>query len=170
MNAISHNSPARTPARQTTDLSFAEQLMLWAMRLWVVGYRLNNSPDDQLAKALRNVGIGEGRQRLEEFMVAITAGAARGIGVCCVCQKEIGEDEHLLLDVLRLSQPQFARAHGAFLLEDVLTARALPIAAVKAQALAAAFNAAGLHFPVRTAEAPPVHHAAPGMSHASTRH
>ena len=85
-------------------------------------------------------------------MVALTAGAARGIGLQCVCRKDIGDDEGLLLDILRLSQRDFATGQAAFLLEEMLTRTALPIAAVKAQALAEAFNDANLRFPRRLPE------------------
>lgn len=92
-------------------------------------------------------------------MVALTAGAARGIGLHCVFRAEITEDEHVLLDILRLSQRQCVAGQAAILLEDLLTARALPIAAVKAQALATAFNHADLYFSRRTSDA-----AATGLS------
>ena len=86
-------------------------------------------------------------------MVALTAGAARAIGLQCVCRKDLSEDEHLLLDVLRLSQRHVAAGQATFLLEDILTQTALPIAAVKAQALAEAFNQAHLRFPARGPDA-----------------
>lgn len=134
------------------DLAFPERLALWAMRMWGAGYRLGHSPDDVLAQSFEKAGMGHGRQCLEEFMVALIAGAGRTIGLQCVCRKEIGEDEQLLLDILRLSQPSNAVGQATFLLEDMVTHTALPIAAVKAQALAGAFNRADMRFPPRGAE------------------
>lgn len=152
MNATFRVAPGPQRPRLLGDLAFAEQLVLWAMRMWGGGYRLGHAPDDVLAASFTKAGIGHGRQCLEEFMVALTAGAARTIGLQCVCRKEVSEDEHLLLDVLRLSQLHIA-AQATFLLEDMLTPTALPIAAVKAQALAMAFNRAHLRFPARGPEA-----------------
>jgi hypothetical protein len=151
MNASFAPAPSLRSPKLLAELGFAEQLVLWAMRMWGAGYRLGHSPDDVLAQAFEKIGLTNGRQCLEEFMVALTAGAARGIGLQCVCRKEIGEDEALLLDILR--QRDFATGQAAFLLEDMLTRTALPIAAVKAQALAAAFNAANLRFPRRLPDA-----------------
>jgi hypothetical protein len=153
MNASFATVPSFRSPKLLAELGFAEQLVLWAMRMWGAGYRLGHSPDDVLAQAFEKIGLTNGRQCLEEFMVVLTAGAARGIGLQCVCRKEIGEDEALLLDILRLSQRDFATGQAAFLLEDMLTRTALPIAAVKAQALAAAFNAANLRFPRRLPDA-----------------
>lgn len=132
------------------DLPFPERLALWAMRMWGAGYRLGHSPDDVLAQSFERAGMTHGRQCLEEFMVALIAGAARNVGLQCVCRKDIGEDEQLLLDILRLSQPSNTGGQATFLLEDVVTRTALPIAAVKAQALAEAFNRADMRFPPRT--------------------
>ncbi len=143
MNAMFRLVATTQKARYPKDLGYPEQLLLRSIRLWVVGYRLENSPEDRLAKAFEAAGIELGRQRFEEFMVAITAGAARSLGIHCACHEEIGEDEYQLLDILRLSQPDFGAGQCRFLLEDLLTVAALPIAAVKAQALALAFNDAG---------------------------
>jgi hypothetical protein len=140
---------APRPSRLLNDLVFAERLVLWAMRMWGAGYRLGHSPDDVLAQSFEKAGMAQGRQCLEEFMVALTAGAARSIGLQCVCRKDVSDDERLLLDALRLSQPHFATGQASFLLEDIVTDMALPIAATKTQALAAAFNGANLRFPQR---------------------
>ncbi len=143
MNAVFSHSAALRRARRVSDLGYPEQLLLRAIRLWVVGYRLNNSAEDQLAKAFDVTGIEQGRQKFEEFMVAITAGASRTLGIHCVCHERIGEDEHQVLDILRFSQPASGAGECRFLLEDLLTVAALPIAAAKSQALAVAFNDAG---------------------------
>jgi len=118
----------------------------------VFGYRLNNSPEDRLAKAFETVGIKHGRQRFEEFMVAMTAGASRSLGIHCVCHDGIGDDEYQLLDILRLSQPGFGTGQCCFLLEDLLIVAGLPIAAVKAQALAFAFTDEGYKLVGRRAD------------------
>ncbi len=143
MNAMFRFVSTAPRARCPKDIGYPEQLLLRSIRLWVIGYRLNKSSDDRLAKAFETASIHLGRQRFEEFMVAVTAGAARSLGIHCVCHEGIGEDEYQLLDILRLSQRDFGAGQCRFLLEDLLTVAALPIAAVKAQALAIAFNEAG---------------------------
>jgi len=146
MNAYFAINRKAFPPRTLDDLAFSERLVLWAIRLWTAGYRLGNSPDDELAKVFEKCGIQHARQGLEEFMIAVTAGAARKIGVPCVCRHDIGEDELLLLHILRMSQPQCTSGQVTFLLEDLLTPTAISIAAVKAQALASAFHKAGFGF------------------------
>jgi hypothetical protein len=153
MNVTLVVRPLSLRPSQFNDLGFAERLALWSMRMWGAGYRLGNSPDDVLAQSFEKAGIGHGRQCLEEFMVALIAGASRSIGLQCVCRKDIGEDEQLLLDILRLSQPFNTAGQASFLLEDLLNRNALQIAAVKAQALARAFNSADLRFAPRGVEA-----------------
>jgi len=143
MNAIFRRFSAPIRATSVKDLGYPEQLLLRCIRLWVIGYRLNNSPDDRLAKAFDVAEIPLGRQKFEEFMIAITAGAARSLGIHTLCYDGIGDDEHQLLDILRLSQKNFGAGQCRFLLEDLLTVSALPIAAAKAQALALAFNDVG---------------------------
>ena len=143
MNAMFFPHTVLPRARRFSDLGYPEQLLLKSARLWVIGYRLNNSQDDRLAKAFEIAGIEHGRQKFEEFMVAMTAGASRTLGIHCPCHEGIGEDEHQLLDILRLSQPARGASQSRFLLEDLLTVAALPIAAAKSQALAIAFHDAG---------------------------
>ena len=143
MNAMFRFPSTPQRALQLSDLGYPEQLLLRSIRLWVLGYRLNNSPEDRLAKAFEAAGLKHGRQKFEEFMVAVTAGASRSLGIHCACHDGIGDDEHQLLDILRLSQPDFGTGQCRFLLEDLLTVAALPIAAVKAQALAFAFTDEG---------------------------
>jgi hypothetical protein len=143
MNAIFRFPLAPRRTNQLSDLGYPEQLLLRSIRLWIFGYRLNNSSEDRLAKAFECAGIKHGRQRFEEFMVAMTAGASRSLGIHCACHDGISDDEHQLLDILRLSQPGFGTGQCRFFLEDLLTGAGLPIAAVKAQALAFAFTDEG---------------------------
>lgn len=154
MNAMFRlNTPPRR-ADQLGELGYPEQLLLRSIRLWVIGYRLDSAPEDRLAKAFELARIKHGRQRFEEFMVAMIAGASRSLGIHCACHEGISEDEHQLLDILRLSQPDFGAGQCRFLLEDLLTVSALPIAAAKAQALAVAFNTQGYKLVGRRVEEP----------------
>ncbi|MEQ9448482.1 MAG: hypothetical protein RLN70_06165, partial [Rhodospirillaceae bacterium] len=88
MNAMFRSRPRLS--RRVDHMLYPEQLLLKAIRLWVIGYRLNAAPEDRIALAFETAGIEDGRQAFEEFMIAVTAGAARSLCVHCVCHKTVG--------------------------------------------------------------------------------
>ena len=56
MNASFASSSTFRSPKLLADLGFAEWLVLWAMRMWGVGYRLGHSPDDVLAQGFVKLG------------------------------------------------------------------------------------------------------------------
>lgn len=86
------------------DMPHPERLIVWAMRVWVVGVRERISVDEVLRGAFARAGASRALPVLDNVMAVIAGGAARIIDVACVCHEEISADERTLLDVIALFQ------------------------------------------------------------------
>ncbi len=85
-------------------LPFAERLMLWTMRAWVMGLNRSKPMAPQILAAFTKAGAPEAADDLHRFMLGFAQGAARQIAVDCICKQQISEDERRLLDILSCHQ------------------------------------------------------------------
>lgn len=85
-------------------LDRAETLMVWAMRVWVVGARERISVDEVLRGSFSRAGAPGALVVLDNMMAAIAGGAARTIDISCVCHDRVSADERRILDVVALFQ------------------------------------------------------------------
>ena len=92
--------------RQMTvhGLERAEKLIVWAMRVWVVGARERIGVDEVLRGSFARAGVPQGLAVLDNMMAVIAAGAARTIDISCVCDDRVSADERRILDVIALFQ------------------------------------------------------------------
>lgn len=86
------------------DMPPPERLIVWAIRVWVVGVRERISVDEVLRGSFARAGAPQALPVLDNMMAVIAAGAARVIDVACVCHEEISADECTILDVIALFQ------------------------------------------------------------------
>ena len=86
------------------DLHRGEKLLVWAMRVWVVGARERIAVDEVLRGSFARCGVPTALPVLDNMMAAIAGGAARTIDISCVCQDQVSADERCLIDVIALYQ------------------------------------------------------------------
>lgn len=96
--------PDRQQQASLHDMPHPERLIVWAMRVWVVGVRERISVDEVLRASFLRAGAPQALPVLDNMMVVIAGGAARVIDVSCVCHEEISVDERTILDVIALFQ------------------------------------------------------------------
>ena len=123
------------------ELPFGEQLMLWAMRLWMRDLR-DGMPDQTILRTgFKLAGVPTAHAALDGLMTILTT-ATGAIDIRCPQCPDISTDEHQLMDVLAgLQSP----GRGG----STLFACRLPLAARRtgmelAGHLAAVFSGAGL--------------------------
>lgn len=86
------------------DLTFSEQFLLWAIRMWA---QLSDDPvraSDFISPAFERVGAAGGGSLFHSFMCGVTASARRRIEVRCPRSSQICSDEFGLMRVLQASQ------------------------------------------------------------------
>tara|TARA_R110000772_G_scaffold268420_1_gene395413 strand:+ start:5872 stop:6330 length:459 start_codon:yes stop_codon:yes gene_type:complete len=82
------------------ELPFGEQLMLWAMRLWMRGLR-DGTPDQAILRTgFKLAGVPDAHPALDGLMTIITTAATDTIDIRCPQCADISADEHLLMDVI----------------------------------------------------------------------
>ncbi len=91
-------------SHQGVPLPFEQNLMLWSMRIWVIGLYHDIGAPARIHDALERVGAADAASSLDGFMVALSQGAKRRIAIHCVCHPHVEPDERALLDVLSLAQ------------------------------------------------------------------
>ena len=126
---------------ERASLPYLEQLLLWSMRAWVIGFCRGLPVEERLEAAFAGVGAPAAAAHLYGFMWALGHGARRLLAVDCVCRPQVSADERCLLDILALHQAGRS-------LEAVLLLRSL---ATPAAALAAGDSAARLGAALATA-------------------
>ncbi|HBC06915.1 MAG TPA: hypothetical protein DC046_04945 [Rhodospirillaceae bacterium] len=82
------------------ELPFGEQLMLWAMRLWMRGLRDGTSDQTILGTGFKLAGVPAAHPALDGLMTVITTAATAPIDIRCPHCPDISDDEHLLMDVV----------------------------------------------------------------------
>jgi hypothetical protein len=133
---------------QIGDLTYGEQLVLWAMRRWLTDRAGWARVAEEFALALGCAQARPALSSLEEILLALHGGARRTIFLhrldCC----RVSADEHAVLSTLAALQngrPARARA----LLQWLLPLCSVPAAAAAASRLAEALAAAGHLLPTR---------------------
>lgn len=81
-----------------------ERLILWAMRVWVVGARERICVDAVLRGSFTRAGAPGALAVLDNMMAQIAGGAARKVDISCVCHEQVSGDERRLLDAIALFQ------------------------------------------------------------------
>ena len=76
------------------ELPFGEQLMLWAMRLWMRGLR-DGTPDQAILRTgFKLAGVPDAHPALDGLMTIITTAATDTIDIRCPQCADISADEH----------------------------------------------------------------------------
>ncbi|MEN3974122.1 hypothetical protein [Emcibacter sp. SYSU 3D8] len=143
----------------TETHTFADQLVLWSVRKWVMGHKGSPSALALLENAYARTSTDSAVAHLDLLMRAITAGAARRIAVHAPCCAAVSTDELLLIDAIALAQAE-RKVDVAFLLRRFLTPEGARAASAPLRALAAALQHGGLRLTVRSGNGP-LGHAAP---------
>lgn len=82
------------------ELPFGEQLMLWAMRLWMRGLR-DGMPDQTILRTgFKLAGAPDVHAALDGLMTVLTTAATDTIDIRCPHCPDISDDEHQLMDVI----------------------------------------------------------------------
>lgn len=82
------------------ELPFGEQLMLWAMRLWMRGLR-DGMPDQTILRTgFKLAGVPAAHAALDGLMTVLTTTATGAIDIRCPHRADISADEHQLMDVI----------------------------------------------------------------------
>lgn len=121
----------------------AEKLMVWAMRVWVVGARERISVDEILRGSFSKAGAPHALAVLDNLMAVIAGGAARKIDISCVCHEHVSADERCLLDVIALYQAGDT-LETPLMLRSFLTSAAAEHTATLVARLAGELSRAGL--------------------------
>jgi hypothetical protein len=133
---------------QTGDLTYGEQLVLWAARRWLADPGDWTRVGEEFALALGCARARVALTALETILRTLHGGARRKIFLhrldCC----RVSADEHALLSALAsLQGGRVTRARA--LLEWLLPRCAVPAAVAEAAALSEALAAAGHVLPLR---------------------
>lgn len=82
------------------DLPFSEQLVIWAVRLWVHGLKEGVEVHALLSEGFDKAKVWGGCAALDRFMSVLAAGAIDKIDVRCTRCENVSPDEHRILGVL----------------------------------------------------------------------
>ena len=83
-----------------TDLPLAEQLIVWAIRMWVKGYKDGDDVLPLMGKAFEKVGAVDACVAIDRLMNTLAVGAIDAIDIRYPEWETITPDEHRLLGVL----------------------------------------------------------------------
>ena len=133
-----HQRPVRNG-----ELPRAETLIVWAMRVWVVGVRNRISVEEILRGAFARYEIPAALSPLDNMMAQMAGGAVRKIDIACVCQNRISADEQSIIDVIALYQSGDT-LETPLILRSFLTAGAAEAVAEPAARFAHILSQAGL--------------------------
>ena len=124
---------------------FAEQFILWLIRVWVQAHCFEKSSSKLVLDAFARAKVPHGHARLEEFMTVIIHSAARDIQIFHPCRCEVNPDEKMLLHILNKLQnrPSYDLASD---LEGFLAPSGIRIAVDAAGALSHALLDSGIQF------------------------
>jgi hypothetical protein len=107
---------ARSAAPDRNDLSFPDQFLLWAIRLWVVGYHHQRPATTVLDRAFDFLGAPGAAALLNRAMMAVGAAGRHQIDIRPPCYRELSADERRLLEILGLAQQTGVDAYRFLLL------------------------------------------------------
>jgi hypothetical protein len=109
-------------------VSIERSVLLWCMRLRMVGSRRPLCAQAQIDEALTRLGAPEAVPDFEQFLHVMATDSLRALDIHCVCWRSVGQDELAVLDVLALAQERLA-------METLMVLRGLlpPAAAMRAR-------------------------------------
>ena len=110
------------------ELPFAEQLIVWAMRLWVHGAKEEVEIHSTLVDGFEKANVTGGCTSLDRFMNVLAAGAIDTIDVRCRNCLNVSPDEHRILGVLAAWQCTGIGDDADTLLSKILTPTGVRIA------------------------------------------
>lgn len=134
------------PRDERLALPIDQGVLLWCMRIWVVGRSRPVAAEHRITEVLRRFGAPDAAAPVERFMAALRDGAARTVGVDCVCHPRVSEDERALLDAVALVQGD-RPLEALLVLRGMLTPEGAHAALRCAEALGAALARAGRVLP-----------------------
>lgn len=133
-------------------LPFAEQLVLWALRLSVVGLKTGAPVDHPVQLAFRKVGAEAAAERISLLTRIVGFGAERRVQIGVPCAFTVTADERRILDMVAIGQ--LGRAGGAggtvsgtLMLRDMLSPAACRAAAGLCAELGGMLGRAGVVLP-----------------------
>ena len=133
-------------ADERLSLPLEQGVLLWCMRSWVLEMRHPSGLEPKIHDMLDRFGVPRASNHLQSFMSVLSQGAARMIGVQCVCCTRIGADERALLDVLGLAQ-DMRPFEALLLLRGLVTPECARAALQCAEAVATVMAEAGRFLP-----------------------
>lgn len=134
------------PSAPAATLPLEAGALLFCIRRWVADVRHPRAGGEPASDLLRRLGAGPAGPFLDGMMFAVRHGAARPLGIGCMCHPRVTADEQVLLDAAGLAQER--RPFEALLaLRAILTPAAARAALQSAEKLGAALACAGLFLP-----------------------
>jgi len=101
----------------------ADRLLLWAMRVWVIGLKRRLDVAEPTRAAFARFGAIEAAELVDGLMSILACGASEVLCIECVCHPEMSDDEARLLRAASLHQAKRG-FEARFLLRAMLTAEA----------------------------------------------
>lgn len=148
------------PDADRTCLPFAEQLLLWAIRMTVLGLKTGAPTQHPVIVAYRKAGAPAVPERLGLMMRVLALGALRPVQIATPCAMFVTEDERALVAMIAMAQPGDA-VRGTLMLRRILSPAACRATAALAGEVAALMGGAGLHLRRPRAQGRPIPPPAP---------
>lgn len=123
-------------------LSSLENVLLWAMRAWVIGIGKRVPVEEQIVNVFTRFASPDAAGQMNGFVTILAHGAFRMINIDCVCKTLVSDDEKTLIDVFALTQ-HGRSSEALILLRSLVTPNAAVAAVDCAQKLMASLTAAG---------------------------
>jgi hypothetical protein len=101
----------------------ADRLLLWAIRVWVIGLKRRLDIDAETRAACARFGVPDAVELVDGLMSILACGATQVLCIECVCHPRLTEDEARLLRAAALHQANRG-FEARFLLRAMLTAEA----------------------------------------------
>ena len=86
------------------ELDFGGQVVLWSIRLWVLGVCHQKPTHETIDRAYALIGCPDGARFVNAAMQKLTASARRVLDIRPPCFTAISDDEQRLLDAIRCFQ------------------------------------------------------------------
>ncbi len=117
-------------------------VLLWCMRVWVVGMHQQVDADVRIERMLDTLGAAEAALYVEGLMFAVEHGATRKVSVQCVSKPSISADEQCLIDAVALAQ-EYRPFEALLLLRGFLSPDGARAAVRSAEEIGASLARAG---------------------------
>ena len=134
------------PHDERLALPLGQAALLWCMRAWVVSQSRPLAAGHRIPEVLDSLGAPDAAAPIEGFMAALEQGAARTLGVDCLCKPRVSEDERALLNIVALVQHN-RPLEALLMLREMLTPEGAHAALGHAGGLGTALARAGRMLP-----------------------